>query len=161
MHVSLNPLYPFVTSQNSKIKVLCYKKLVTQKVYLLCQIGVFYTNRCRIPSREYTLPVFYKISKSEINHMAQVEVLLNNYKIKVPKLKEGEFIDKDLQILYKNLLIKGNSSLESALNVGVAIEEKDIADLKEKVKNVTEDIQFVYKNLLNASENHKKAFSKF
>ena len=112
-------------------------------------------------SREYTLPVFYKISKSEINHMAQVEVLLNNYKIKVPKLKEGEFIDKDLQILYKNLLIKGNSSLESALNVGVAIEEKDIADLKEKVKNAPEDIQFVYKNLLNASENHKKAFSKF
>ena len=112
-------------------------------------------------SREYTLPVFYKISKSEINHMAQVEVLLNNYKIKVPKLKEGEFIDKDLQILYKNLLIKGKSSLESALNVGVAIEEKDIADLKEKVKNAPEDIQFVYKNLLNASENHKKAFSKF
>lgn len=112
-------------------------------------------------SREYTLPVFYKISNSEINHMAQVEVLLNNYKIKVPKLKEGEFIDKDLQILYKNLLIKGKSSLESALNVGVAIEEKDIADLKEKVKNAPEDIQFVYKNLLNASENHKKAFSKF
>ena len=141
-------IFAITDKQNSDLLFMYQEEKLAHDVY-----SVF--------SREYTLPVFYKISKSEINHMAQVEVLLNNYKIKVPKLKEGEFIDKDLQILYKNLLIKGKSSLESALNVGVAIEEKDIADLKEKVKNVTEDIQFVYKNLLNASENHKKAFSKF
>ena len=51
--------------------------------------------------------------------------------------------------------------IKSALNVGIAIEDKDIADLKEKIKNAPEDIQFVYKNLLKASENHRKAFDKF
>ena len=51
--------------------------------------------------------------------------------------------------------------MKSALNVGIVIEDKDIADLKEKIKNAPEDIQFVYKNLLKASENHRKAFDKF
>ncbi len=112
-------------------------------------------------SKEHTLPVFSNIAKSEANHMAQVEALLNKYQIKVPKLKDGEFNDKDLQNLYKKLVTEGKYSLKSALNVGIAIEDKDIADLKEKIKNAPEDIQFVYKNLLKASENHRKAFDKF
>ncbi|MBN2837416.1 MAG: DUF2202 domain-containing protein [Fusobacteriaceae bacterium] len=112
-------------------------------------------------SKEHTLPVFSNIAKSEANHMAQVETLLNKYKIKVPNLKEGEFIDKDLQNLYKKLVVEGKYSLKSALNVGIVIEEKDIADLKEKINNTPEDIQFVYQNLLKASENHRKAFDKF
>ena len=86
-------------------------------------------------SREHTLPVFSNIAESEANHMAQVEALLNKYQIKVPKLKDGEFNDKDLQNLYKKLVTEGKYSLKSALNVGFAIEEKDIADLKEKIKN--------------------------
>lgn len=112
-------------------------------------------------SKEHTLPIFSNIAKSEANHMAQVEVLLNKYNIKVPKLKDGEFIDKNLQNLYKILIIEGKYSLKSALNVGITIEEKDITDLKEKIKNAPEDIQFVYKNLLKASENHRKTFDKF
>ena len=47
---------------------------MTQKVYLLCQIGVFYTNRCRIPitiSKEevvivYNFFLFWRIDISEL-----------------------------------------------------------------------------------------------
>ncbi|MBU9917959.1 MAG: DUF2202 domain-containing protein, partial [Fusobacteriaceae bacterium] len=61
-------------------------------------------------SREHTLPVFSNIAESEANHMAQVEALLNKYQIKVPKLKDGEFNDKDLQNLYKKLVTEGKYS---------------------------------------------------
>ena len=111
-------------------------------------------------SKIYDLKVFGNIAKSEENHMEQIETLLKTYKIPVPKLKVGEFSDKELKVLYDKLIKQGKTSEKEALKVGILIEDKDIADLKEKIKNSPEDIKFVYSNLLKGSENHKKAFSK-
>jgi hypothetical protein len=111
-------------------------------------------------SKIYDLKVFGNIAKSEQNHMEQIETLLKAYKIPVPKLKAGEFSDKELNTLYDKLIKQGKTSEKEALKVGILIEDKDIADLKEKIKNSPDDIKFVYSNLLKGSENHKKAFSK-
>ena len=112
-------------------------------------------------SKIYDLKVFGNIAKSEENHMEQIETLLKAYKIPVPKLKAGEFSDKELKVLYDKLIQQGKTSEKEALKVGILIEDKDIADLKEKIKNSPDDIKFVYSNLLKGSENHKKAFSKW
>ena len=112
-------------------------------------------------SKIYDLKVFGNIAKSEENHMEQIETLLKTYKIPVPKLKAGEFSDKELKTLYDKLIKQGKTSEEEALKVGILIEDKDIADLKEKIENSPDDIKFVYSNLLKGSENHKKAFTKW
>jgi len=112
-------------------------------------------------SKIYDLKVFGNIVKSEQNHMEQIETLLISYKIPVPKLKDGEFSDKNLKALYDKLIKQGKISEKEALKVGIIIEDVDIADLKEKTKNSPDDIKLVYSNLLKGSENHKKAFSKW
>lgn len=112
-------------------------------------------------SKIYDLKVFGNIAKSEQNHMEQIETLLKTYKIPFPKLKAEEFSDKELKALYDKLIKQGKTSEKEALKVGILIEDKDIADLKEKIKNSPDDIKFVYSNLLKGSENHKKAFSKW
>lgn len=112
-------------------------------------------------SKIYDLKVFGNIAKSEENHMEQIETLLMTYKIPVPKLKVGEFSDEELKALYDKLIRQGKISEKEALKVGILIEDKDMADLKEKIKNSPDDIKFVYSNLLKGSENHKKAFSKW
>ena len=112
-------------------------------------------------SKIYDLKVFGNIAKSEQNHMEQIETLLNTYKIPVPKLKDGDFSDKTLKTLYDKLIKQGKISEKEALKVGIIIEDKDIADLKEKTKSSPDDIKIVYSNLLKGSENHKKAFTKW
>ena len=112
-------------------------------------------------SKIYDLKVFGNIAKSEQNHMEQIETLLNTYKIPVPKLKDGDFSDKNLKTLYDKLIKQGKISEKEALKVGIIIEDKDIADLKEKTKSSPDDIKIVYSNLLKGSENHKKAFTKW
>ena len=109
----------------------------------------------------YSLKVFENISKSENNHMEEIESLLISYKIIIPSLKNGQFTDKSLQDLYNKFIKDGKISKDNALKISLTIEDKDIADLKEKLKNVPTDIQIVYENLLKGSTNHKKAFSKF
>lgn len=111
--------------------------------------------------KEYGLKVFNNISNSEAKHMDEIKTLLTTYKIPVPSLKFGEFSDKGLQNLYNNLIKSGETSSKSAIKVALAIEDKDILDLKEKIKNAPTDIKIVYQNLLKGSENHKKAFNKF
>lgn len=112
-------------------------------------------------SKIYTLPVFGNISKSETTHMSQIKTLLITYQIPVPELEDGKFLDKDLQKLYTKMIKDGKVSQKNALKVAISIEEKDIQDLKEKIKDVPTDIKLVYQNLLLGSEKHKKSFSKF
>lgn len=109
----------------------------------------------------YGLKVFENISKSENNHMKEIETLLINYKITVPSLKNGQFTDKSLQDLYNKFIKDGKISQDNALKIAITIEDKDIVDLKEKLKNTPSDVKLVYENLLKGSINHKKAFSKF
>ena len=104
---------------------------------------------------------FKNIAVSEDRHMDRVERLAVRYDIALPATLEtrGEFQDAELQQLYDDLIAQGAVSLEAAFQVGVTIEEVDIADLQELI-DLTErsDIDRVAGNLLRASQNHLKAF---
>jgi len=107
--------------------------------------------------------VFTNITKSEQKHMDAVENLLNKYELEIPTTLSniGVFEDSHLQEMYDDLIAKGNSSLIDALEVGVIIEEVDIADLQELIEaGVPNDIEEVYTNLLNASYKHLRAFNR-
>lgn len=71
----------------------------------------------------------------------------------------GRFSIPDLQTLHDQLVAQGSRSLTDALQVGVLVEETDIADLKEALANAQDAaLQRVFGNLLRASGQHLAAF---
>jgi hypothetical protein len=104
---------------------------------------------------------FSNIARSEQSHMDAVETLLDRYGIADPAAGNdiGEFTNSDLQALYDELMDMGQQSLAGALQVGALIEETDIQDLIRETDAVQRsDIQRVYGQLLQGSENHLRAF---
>ena len=104
--------------------------------------------------------IFDNISNSEQIHMDRVLDLINLYGLEDPALPEaGVFTNEDLQNLYNELIVVGDSSLIFALIVGATIEEVDITDLQDYI-SATEDenIQCIYGNLMKGSRNHLRAF---
>ena len=110
----------------------------------------------------YNLRVFKNITKSEAHHTSQVKMLIDRYRIKDPAAnhKTGVFENSELQSLYNDLIEKGNMSIDSAIIVGLMIEEKDIMGLQDALDHIIQsaDIQMVYSNLKRASGNHLRAF---
>ncbi|MFZ1289630.1 MAG: DUF2202 domain-containing protein [Melioribacteraceae bacterium] len=107
--------------------------------------------------------VFSNIAKSEQKHTDAIKLLLEKYQIEDPVITDeiGVFQNSDLQSLYNSLIEKGKVSLVEALYVGAAIEEIDILDLEKNLAQVdSEDIIFVYNNLMRGSRNHLRAFVK-
>ena len=108
--------------------------------------------------------IFTNISKSEKTHMEAVGELLVKYDIEDPinpDAKVWEFDSEYLQKLYDDLVVMWNKSLVDALKVGATIEDLDIYDLEELLKETNnEDIVKVYDNLLRGSKNHMIAFEK-
>ena len=72
----------------------------------------------------------------------------------------GGFVLPELQYLYDSLVDKGLNSEIDALEVGVAIEEKDILDIDEKIIGAPSDIARAFGNLLDGSYDHLDAFNK-
>jgi hypothetical protein len=109
---------------------------------------------------EWQVRIFSNIANSEQRHFDAVGTLIDRYELSDPALPTaGAFANGDLQALYDNLLAKGKLSLLDALQVGVAIEEQDIDDLKAAILATdNRDILTVYTNLLNGSLNHLSAF---
>jgi len=105
--------------------------------------------------------VFLKIQQSEQSHMDAIKALLDKYSIAIPVDESaiGSFANEEIQALYDQLMEKGALSLQDALEVGVAIEETDIADLEEKIEGATSDLATVYSRLLKGSYNHLNAFN--
>ena len=114
--------------------------------------AVFYT--------QWGLPVFQNISQSEQTHTESVQALLDSYGLADPASSElGVFTDPNLQALYNDLVARGSQSLAEAIKVGAAIEEIDILDLEERLAQTDNaDIQQVFSNLMNGSNNHLQAF---
>lgn len=111
---------------------------------------------------QYELPVFSNIARSESTHMAAVKDLLDAFSIPDPVGEDaaGRFEDDSLAALYAELMDQGGVSLEDALRVGIAIEEKDIADLEARIAATDrEDLKTVYESLLRGSERHLQAFT--
>jgi|SRR5665647_446858 len=107
--------------------------------------------------------VFSNIAESESYHMAQMKLLVDQFKLRDPvtmnKDKRGVFENKDLQKMYNELTTSGKTSLEEALRAGAKIEEQDINDLREAIANTSNTgIKSTYQYLVRASENHMRAF---
>ncbi len=108
-------------------------------------------------------PRFKNIANAEQFHLDQMSMVLKDYGLWNPTLKRGPgvFYNKELSTLYKTLIAKGKLSALDAIEVGIIIEEKDIADLTAMEKLITqEDIQFVVNYLLAGSRNHLAAFKR-
>jgi hypothetical protein len=92
-----------------------------------------------------------------------MSMVLKDYGIWNATLKRGPgvFYNKELAALYKTLVTKGQLSALDAIEVGIIIEEKDIADLTAMEKLITQDdIQFVVNYLKAGSQNHLAAFKR-
>ncbi|WP_297088963.1 DUF2202 domain-containing protein [uncultured Draconibacterium sp.] len=108
----------------------------------------------------YGQAIFENIAKSEAAHTNAVLNLLNGYGIEDPALEvAGEFSNEEFAALYAALIEAGSVGLVEALTVGATIEDLDIFDLQELLKETSSaDITGVYQNLLKGSENHMRAF---
>jgi hypothetical protein len=109
---------------------------------------------------QWNLPIFDNIARSEQTHTDAVKTLIDKYGLVDPATTTiGTFSNPELQALYDSLVNTGSASLQSALEVGAAIEEIDILDLQEHIAETdNEDIKLVYENLMKGSRNHLRAF---
>lgn len=110
----------------------------------------------------YGAKVFGNILESESKHQDLVMGLLAAYDVADPRSSElGVFNDKDLQALYDELIAMGSISAADAYQVGVLIEEKDIADITAQLATTADQaVVDVLEKLRSASENHLRAFNR-
>jgi hypothetical protein len=112
----------------------------------------------------YNVRVFDRIASSEARHQDALRTVMDLYGVADPTVgdKLGVFDDPTLQNLYTTLVAQGSASLTEAAKVGIAIEKLDIADLKEAMDKISNaDVERVYSSLLQGSENHLAAFSRW
>jgi hypothetical protein len=111
--------------------------------------------------KKWNLNVFNNISSSEETHTSAVLSLLQKYEIPDPVGNNavGVFENTTLQKLYNDLVTQGSVSLLEGVKVGATVEDLDIYDLNEYMKNVdNQDITYVYQNLTKGSRNHLRSF---
>jgi hypothetical protein len=108
--------------------------------------------------------IFNNIQSSETMHQSMVLAVMQSRDLSDPRKSEvGQFTNQDLQALYDRLIAQGNQSVAEAYKAGVIVEETDIADLKKTLEALDAkdtDVKDVLENLLHASENHLRAFSR-
>ncbi|GAA2032388.1 hypothetical protein GCM10009819_15510 [Agromyces tropicus] len=106
--------------------------------------------------------VFTNITASETTHQELVRPLLDARGIDDPRSDEvGVFTDPELQALYDELVARGSTSLDEAIQVGIAIEQKDLDDLGAAIAAEDEaDVVSVLERLYAGSENHLASFER-
>jgi hypothetical protein len=103
---------------------------------------------------------FARIANSETQHEAALRTILTRYTLADPTagLTAGQFSTSAFQNLYSELVAQATTAA-NALEVGIAIETLDIADLTSALDGVTApDVVQTYTNLRNASQHHLTAF---
>lgn len=112
--------------------------------------------------QKYGANVFGNILQSESTHQGKVLSLLQTRNITDPRSSEiGVFKNQDLQALYNQLTAQGNKNATEAYKVGVAIEEKDIADISTQLSTAKDDdVIATLESLRSGSENHLRAFNR-
>ena len=111
----------------------------------------------------WKLPIFSNIASSEQQHMDALRALLKKYDLADPTAgtAKGAFQDARLQKLYHDLVKKGGASLAAALETGATIEDLDIHDLQQQLKETdNQDVTIVYQNLMKGSRNHLRSFNR-
>lgn len=113
---------------------------------------------------KYGARIFGNILRSENTHQSRVLSVLVARGVDDPRSETvGVFNNQKLQQLYDELIAQGNQNLTEAYKVGVAIEELDIADLKEDIESLDPaqtDVMAMLESLLKGSENHLRAFNR-
>ncbi|MCA9231901.1 MAG: DUF2202 domain-containing protein [Planctomycetales bacterium] len=112
-------------------------------------------------SEKWPLRPLQNIPRGEQMHMDAMKALLDRYGIQDPIDEKplGEFSTADMQKLYDQLVAQGEQSIADAVEVGLLIEELDIADLNRLMQQAdNEDIKVVYQNLTKGSRNHLRMF---
>jgi hypothetical protein len=142
------PAQPTVTTE-SQLVYLIEEEKIAHDVYT-----VMY--------QKYGAKVFGNILESESTHQGRVLTLLQARNIADPRATEvGKFNNQELQTLYDTLIAQGNISANEAYKVGVAIEEKDIADISKQLATATDDdVISTLDALRQGSENHLRAFNR-
>ena len=112
---------------------------------------------------KWDVAIFANISESEQRHMDAIKKLITIYGLEDPIVDDtvGQFTDPIFTVLFEQFVADGSVSLLDALNVGVAIEEQDIADLNAALDETTmRNVRRVFQNLLRGSTRHLAAFEK-
>lgn len=149
-HVASDPSRPLSTADAQSLRYMREEEKLAGDVYAAL-------------SETWNLRVFSTIARSEDKHTESIRSLLEIYAVADPAAGKaaGEFASDELQELYNDLMAQGGTSQLDAVKVGIAIEERDIADLKARIAATDrEDLASVYGNLLRGSENHLRAFNR-
>lgn len=140
---------PVTWSVNDQLLFLMEEEKLAHDVYLT--LGALWGNQ-----------IFSNIQNSEVSHQDQVAALLPTYGLTDPRSSEvGVFTNPDLQAFYDQLIAQGSQSVTEAFKAGVAIEERDIADLQAAIDSTQDPaILNVLQTLKRGSENHLRAFNR-
>lgn len=106
--------------------------------------------------------VFQRIPLSEDRHFDHVGTLLTDYGIADPSAgrSAGSYADPAVQQLYDQWKAEGLQSEQAALQVGIDLETRDIADLKAMMERTdVAAADGTFQVLLNGSERHLTAFT--
>lgn len=103
-----------------------------------------------------------RITTSEQRHFDHVGLLLERHGVADPAagLDPGSYAFPELQGLYDGWLADGRESLEAAYQVGIELEQRDIADLEALVDETDDvDVRAVLERLLAGSRHHLAAYT--
>lgn len=105
---------------------------------------------------------FQNIPHAEKRHFnALVEYTKANYPSSTDGKLDGDFHFESTQTLYNKWLAEGKASPQAAAQVGVQLEQLDIADIDEFLTTKPEPtLAQILKNLRRGSENHLAAFER-
>ena len=110
----------------------------------------------------YGSTIFTRISAGEDHHYDAVGTLLARAVLADPSLARaaGSYANADIQRLYDQWKAQGTVSVDAAYGVGVALEQRDIADLDQMLARVTDaSAKQTYTMLRAASQHHLTAFT--
>lgn len=111
----------------------------------------------------WDIRAFKNIALSEQRHMNILAGKLDQYNLPntVNNDTTGYFANPTLAKMYQELTTKGLQSELDALYIGAYIEELDIQDLQEAIKESQHTaLDKTYENLMRGSRNHLRAFTK-
>ena len=138
------------TAQKLQLQYLVEEEKLARDVYLYFAANV-------------TSFKFANVARSEQTHMDLISGLLKTYNYFNPTLTraQGVFRNTTLQALYTSLTTKGSADVWAAYQVGVDIENLDIADIQNMLDDsMPAEMSLVLQRLLNGSINHLAAFSR-
>ena len=148
LNLSTLPSGTLTTAQRAELASMAEEEKMAHDVYVALAAD--------FPS----LVQFDRIAAAETQHLTTIRLMLDKYGIDDPTTgyDAGEFASDRFNDLYTDL-VNSATSAAAALEVGVTIEETDIADLKDALSGLTApDVTQVYTHLLTASERHLAAF---